>query len=79
MMQFRQTILVSSDCAQSEDFQHFYNGKHMGYSGRAYRRGKNRCKFCGAPNDAPDAKDWVLRQREYMMADIFKECFGGER
>ena len=27
-------------------------GKHGAYKGQKYRRGKNRCHFCGAPNNA---------------------------
>jgi hypothetical protein len=30
------------------------NGKHGKFAGRKYRRGKNRCKFCGATNNAAD-------------------------
>lgn len=31
-------------------------GKHGAFSGRRYRKGKNRCLFCGAYMDAEYAK-----------------------
>ena len=35
-----------------EAHKHFH-GKHGSFKGRRYKRGKNRCSFCGAPNSAP--------------------------
>ena len=32
---------------------HRVHGKHGAFLGRRYRRGKLRCKFCGAPLNAP--------------------------
>lgn len=33
-------------------YRHFLLGEHGSFSGRKYRRGKNRCSFCGAPKDS---------------------------
>lgn len=34
-------------------YAHDYLGRHAAFTGRRYRRGKNRC-WCGAPMDAPN-------------------------
>ena len=42
-------------------------GKHAAFKGQRYRRGKNRCSCCGAPNDAKD----IARALEF--SSFFKE------
>ena len=51
-----------------EQWQHTFKGKHGGYTGRRYRRGKNRCLWCGATNDAPtvDRTARILAAKEKM-------------
>ena len=37
-------------------------GRHGDFAGRKYRRGKNRCYYCGAPLTAKDrtpVEDWL--------------------
>lgn len=53
-----------------ESYQHAVNGKHGGFSGHRYRRGKQRCAYCGAPSNAPD-KTMAERCHEQMERSIF--------
>jgi len=48
---FYLTIKVGDDSTLPEINQHLL-GKHGGWEGRPYRRGKNRCLFCGSPDNA---------------------------
>lgn len=41
----------------TDHFDHAFLGRHGGaFSGRRYRRGKNRCGICGKPLSTPDAQ-----------------------
>ena len=46
-------FVVDASVKDSPWWQHVHDGKHSGHTGRRYRRGKNRCLWCGALNDAP--------------------------
>jgi len=48
------TIFIPQEVVNSEGYKHNIDGKHGAFTGRPYRRGKNRCKFCGAPLTAGD-------------------------
>ena len=38
---------------QLKEFYSHLHGKHGAFSGHRYRRGRLRCKFCGAPSNTP--------------------------
>ena len=43
-------FIVDRSLAETDEtFQHLLMGKHRGFTGRPYRRGKTRCAWCGAP------------------------------
>lgn len=51
--QFAVGVVVDRFQAEADEtFQHLLMGKHRGFTGRPYRRGKSRCSWCGAPLDA---------------------------
>ena len=51
--QFAVGVVVDRFMAErDETFQHLLMGKHRGFTGRHYRRGKTRCLWCGAPQNA---------------------------
>lgn len=69
-------IKIDRKIAEKDDFfMHYFMGKHQGWSGRPYRRGVNRCHYCGAPSDAPDNPNWRKETREGLAAKAFKVAF----
>jgi len=65
---------IKTDRALTESdpfFMHYFKGQHARYHGRPYRRGKNRCLWCGAPLDAPDDPNWMSKQ----VAASFNSAF----
>ena len=62
----------------SESTLHFM-GKHMGWHGRPYRRGKNRCSYCGSPIDAPNDRRWLAKKRDRLMAECLNDGFSTVR
>ena len=63
----------------SECEKHVLEGKHKSFKGRPYRRGKNRCWYCGAPNDAPDNPNWLRDKDNAAMAKAFEHSFDYEK
>ena len=58
--QFAVSVVVDRSLAESDEtFQHLLMGKHRGFTGRPYRRGKTRCAWCGAPANAPSVPERV--------------------
>ena len=51
-----------------EAYSHGMEGKHGGFTGRRYRRGKNRCSTCGATNDAPSRADSFINDLGQMFS-----------
>ena len=55
-------FIVDRSLAETDEtFQHLLMGKHRGFTGRAYRRGKTRCQWCGAPQNATSVPVDALR------------------
>ena len=51
--QFACSVVVDRFMAEADEtFQHLLMGKHRAFTGRPYRRGKTRCQWCGAPQNA---------------------------
>lgn len=69
-IQFNRGILTAD-----EGFAHFIEGKHRGWSGRRYRRGKNRCHYCGAPLNAPDDPNWLKDRIAAAQDKAFESVF----
>jgi len=51
MALFKSLVAPILEPTLREVYNHAY-GKHSAFTGHKYRRGKNRCKHCGAPLDA---------------------------
>ena len=49
LMEYGMGIEIDRATLEADDFfMHEFNGKHKDFNGRPYRRGKNRCHYCGA-------------------------------
>jgi len=56
-------------------YAHAYLGRHKLSKAKPYRRGKNRCLYCGAPlsaDDGPVDEDRHLSPRERMIKVIYQ-------
>ena len=56
-------------------YAHAYLGRHAQFSGRQYRRGKNRCVECGAKTttrDGPPDPDRHLSARERIVKNMIQ-------
>ena len=84
LRQYRMSIPITKkawDAAADNSPAAHFVGRHRGWHGRPYRRGKNRCAYCGAPIDAPDDPGWMAKalslSAEYATLQTFKHSFGG--
>jgi len=67
-------IEISRELAEDDPFfMHYFRGKHAGWHGRPYRRGINRCHWCGAPLNAPDDPHWFERKMYQQFNKIYTE------
>jgi hypothetical protein len=58
---------VDKEMMDDDLFTHLFGNKHKNFKGRRYRRGKNRCSFCGAKTD--DRPAIPLHPLPYCMSD----------
>ena len=72
--QYSLSFKIDPDIPMSEMDQHWF-GKHRGWHGRPYRRGKNRCLYCGAPLTAPNDPDWIKKQRDNLIIESLNNGF----
>ena len=47
--------------------EHTVSGRHGSFQGRRYRRGKHRCRICGAPADSPDMEMPDVVERLFVL------------
>jgi len=69
--QYSLQYCIDKNLPMSEFDKHFL-GKHKGWYGRPYRRGKNRCKFCGSPINASDNPNWMSDNLIYTFSKILE-------
>lgn len=74
--EFGNSVIIDRNCKEKSPwFEHFILGKHRGWTGRRYRRGKNRCHYCGAPLTAPDNPNYFIDKLRAEYARLLQHTF----